>query len=238
MDPTLVASSLGASVAAGIFLSAGLLLRGRAVAGDDALAVQTMTLWWMGLSLYALGSACIDLLVAVGADALAVVLAVHYAQIVALCIGLWGLMYHIAYLFTGNRRLLAPLAAFYALYYAALVFLLTAGRPSGVDADPWPRLSLADPVLAAVGIALLLAIPPLVAGGTYLTLYPKASGPRRLRVALVSAGVVAWFLGALAREATPRSLAAPILLGALAACAVSWAYAPPRWARRRWGVAG
>lgn len=230
IDFALAASSLGASVAAGMFLAAGLNIRQRNVSKEAEPAVQLMAVWWLGLAVFAVAGASTDLTIALGARPFTVLLAFHYARIAALCIGLWGLMFYTAYVFTGNRRLLAPLAGFFALYYAALVFFLTLGQPYGIETAPWPRLALANPILDTVSVGVLVVIPPLVAALVYLCLYRKASdSSQRVRILFVTVGTIAWFGGSLAREANAGELWIPLAMGLLAAWAVQWAYAPPRW---------
>lgn len=238
VDLTLVASSLGASVAGGMFLAAGLNVRSRAVTGEAATALHLLSLWWLGLAMFAVAGASVDLTAALGARPFELFLVFHYMRIVALCIGLWGLMYYVTFVLTGSRSVMAPLAAFYALYYAAIVFVITLGQPMGVEAAPFPRLALAAPVVDAAAAALLLVIPPLVAAITYLALFLKAEEPtQRMRIVLVAVGTLAWLAGTVLREASVATVT-PIALGLLSAWAVSWAYGPPEWARRRLGFVG
>lgn len=234
IDVALAASSLGASVAAGMFLAAGLTVRQRVVSSDAEPAMQLLAVWWLGLAVFAVAGASMDLTFALGVSQLTVLVAFHFARIASLCIGLWGLMFYVAYVFTGRRKLLAPLAGLFSLYYAALVFFLTLGEPYGVATAPFPRLELAQPILDAVSIGVLAIIPPLVAALVYLLLFRRASElSQRVRIVLVSVGTILWFLGALAREAEVADLWVPLVLGLLAAWSVLWAYAPPAWLRAR-----
>lgn len=230
LDIALVASSFGASVAAGIFLAAGLNMRRRSVSNDAETAVQLFSVWWLGLAIFAVAGASTDLTLALGINPFEVLLSFHYARIIALCIGLWGLMYYIAYVFTGRRTLLVPLAIFYALYYAVIVFFLTAGLPTAIEAEPWPQVELAAPVLDAAAATLLLLIPPIVAAATYLGLYLKTDDvSQRARILLVCVGTLVWFAGTLARDTNLAAAWMPLVMGMLAAWAVAWAYAPPKW---------
>lgn len=234
MQATLVLSSLGASVASGLFLAAGLHLRARRVDPQDQRAVDLFSLWWLGLAVYAASGASQDLVAASGVRPFLLFLVLSYVQMVALCIGLWGLMYHVAYVVTGRRRLLVPLSVFYVAYYAAILFLVTRSLPQAVEADAWRTgLAYGDPVMDAFAIALLLAIPPLVGGGMYLLLSLQArETPQRLRILLVTGSTFAWSAAMLAREAEWSALL-PALLGVLSGFSISWAYQPPTWLRRR-----
>ena len=53
------------------------------------------------------------------------------------CIALWGLLYYLIYLFTGNKRWLPPLAIFYIIYYVLLVYYMTASIPDSVKVGRW-----------------------------------------------------------------------------------------------------
>jgi hypothetical protein len=234
MEATLVLSSLGASVASGLFLAAGLNLQARRVAPRDQRAVDLFSLWWLGLAVYAGAGASQDLVAASGVRPFLLFLVLSYVQMVALCIGLWGLMYHVAYVVTGRRKLLIPLSAFYVAYYAAILFLVTRSLPHAVEASAWSTgLVYGDPVLDAFAIALLLAIPPLVGAGMYLLLSLQArETPQRLRILLVTGSTFAWSAAMLAREADLAALL-PAILGILSGFSISWAYQPPAWLRRR-----
>jgi hypothetical protein len=230
-DLSLVLSSCAASVASGLFLAAGLNLLERRVGEAEARnALLLFAVWWIGVAVYALAGASQDLMAALGADPFAVFVALRYMQIIAICIGLWGLMYYLAYVLTGQRRLMAPLAAFYAAYYAVLLFLVTRGAPVGVDVQPWrTSLVFATPLMGAFAVALLLVIPPLVGGTTYLALLRQApSVGHRLRIALVALATVAWSLSIVLRDGGIAA-AVPLVLGLMSGLSISWAYAPPRW---------
>lgn len=51
---------------------------------------------------------------AFGVERVELLLVVEYMQAFSLCIGLWGLMYYLAYILTGSDRFIAPLAIFYS----------------------------------------------------------------------------------------------------------------------------
>lgn len=236
-EPTLLATSLTASVAAGTFLAAGLNLRraGASPEGREALALFSM--WWVALSVYAVAGATLDLSAAVGVRAAGPAMVLRFAQAVALCIGLWGLMYYVAFILTGRRGFLPLLAVFYALYYGAIVFYLTLGKPIAVAAEAWrARIAYESPVVSAAAGTLLLVLPPLVASATYLLVLLKAKElGRRYRIALVSLSTIAWFVAVLLRDGDGAGGLAALapLLALVSASAITWAYQPPRWVSRR-----
>lgn len=237
LDMTLALSALASSVAGGIFLSAGLSLHEKQVDEGARDALTLFAVWWVGLAIYAVAGASADLTAALGVESLAFFLVVRYAQMIAFCIGLWGLVYYIAYLLTGRRAWRAPLALVYALYYAGILFALTLGRPVGVAVREWGvDLAYAAPAVDAWVLALLIVLPPLMASATYLALLLAVrSATQRLRIVLVVVGTVAWLLAMLAGAGPSQAWwsALPPVLALLAAWSVSWAYHPPAWVRRR-----
>ena len=235
-EVTLVVSALAASVASGLFLSAGLAVQRQRVGADAREVMMLFSVWWLGLALYAVGGASQDLLAGVGLATFPLFIALRYLQIIAICIGLWGLMCYVSFILTGKRSLVAPLAAFYSVYYAAVLFLVTRGIPAGIEADAWhTALVFATPVLSAFAGALLLVIPPLVAACTYFALFLHARSPsQRLRVALVTLSTFAWSAGLLMREFRWASMG-PAALGIVAGWSVTLAYQPPEWVRKRLG---
>lgn len=235
VEPTLLVTSLAGCIASGTFLAAGLNLRRRAESRHAREAVDLFSLWWVALSVYAVAGATLDLSAAVGVVAPGPALVFRFVQAIALCIGLWGLVYYIAFIFTGRRSLLPTLAVFLSLYYGAILFYVALGRPVALAVEAWrAQLAYDGAVVDGASSVLLLVVPPLVASATYLFVLVKARElSQRWRIVLASASTVAWFAAVLLRdgEAGPASLAP--LLGLLSAFAITWAYRPPAWVHRR-----
>lgn len=240
-QPTLALSALASSVAAGIFLSAGLELRSRQVGEPGAEeAMNVYSLWWMSLAIYAVAGASLTLTAALGVVALDLFVMLGYAQMISLCIGLWGLVYYVAFVLTGSRGMRVPLAIVYAAYYGILLFVITLGRPILADVTTWStRLEAAAPVVDTAAGTLLLVLPPLVASCTYFALVFVVESPsQRFRVVLVTLGSATWLAGILAGTAPAEAWWAsmPPLLALVSAWAVFWAYRPPAWVLRRLGL--
>lgn len=230
----LVATAIVGSVAAGFFVSVSMKLRAQPVSPDAKTAIGLFSMWWLALGLIAIVGAAQDLLAFFDVAPLEAFLALTYMQVFALCIGLWGLMYYLAYVLTGKRTLLAPLALLFAAYYGAIVFTLTIGRPMAVEFfQGQARLMYETPLVDNVALALLLVTPPLLASLTYFALsLTTRSAPHRYRATIVAFATVAWSAGMLAREAALLEVL-PALLAFAAAWAVSWAYAPPAFVKKR-----
>lgn len=237
VDWTLVASSLVASIASGCFLSVALTLREHRTSDEAREAITLFSTWWMALSVYAVVGGTIDLSAALGLEPFDLFVLFRYMQMFALAIGIWGLMYYLAYVLTGHRRYLPLLAVVFAVYYGALVFVITMGQPSDVHVRAWAtQLIFETPLVDALTATLLLVLPPVVAAGTYLFLYFRAHQPtQRFRITLVSAGTLAWCASLVAREAS-WTAALPALLALVSAWGISWAYHPPTWVRRKLGA--
>ena len=234
VELTLLAAALAASVAAGTFLAAGLNLRRQVESSHAREALALFSLWWIALSVYAVAGATIDLSAAVGVQAAGPAMVFHFAQAIALCIGLWGLMYYVAFILTGRRGFLPLLAVFYALYYGAILFYLTLGKPIALAADAWrARIAYESPVVSGAVGTLLLVLPPLVASATYLLVLVKAKElSRRYRIVLVSASTLTWFAAVLLRGDDGMAALGP-LLALVSAFSITWAYQPPAWVSRR-----
>lgn len=232
VDLVSVGTALVGSVAAGVFLSVALRLREQPVSAESRNAIWLFSMWWMALSINAVVSATQDLLVAFGVVALGPFIVFEYLRVFALCIGLWGLMYYLAYVLTGKRQLLAPLAVLFALYYGAIVFVVTIGRPVAVAAER-ARLLYEAPIVDGVATAFLLVVPPLIAAGTYLALFARTrSASHRYRAGIVGFATLLWSAGLLAREADWLDVL-PALLAFASAWSVSWAYAPPKFVAKQ-----
>lgn len=239
MDLTLSASALASSVAAGIFLAAGVNLLERRVRPEAADALRLFSLWWVALALYALAGASADLTAALGVQRVEVFLVLSYVQMIAFCLGLWGLVYYLVYVLTGRRRWRAPLAVAHALYFGALLFLVTLGRPAGVMLrEASVHLLFATPAVDGSLLTLLLVLPAMAASVTYLGFLVFARHPsQRLRVVLVTGGTLAWLLAIVSGEGPLASVSSPLppVLALVSAWCITWAYHPPRWLRERLG---
>jgi hypothetical protein len=234
MEPTLVANAMIGSVASGFFLWMAFRVQAQEVSPEARPAMQLFAVWWMALAVYAVAGATADLASAMGATLFGLLVAVEYMQAFALCIGLWGLMYYLAYILTGSKRLMLPLAVFYSLYYATILFFVTTGRPIAVDVDAWhARLLYETPFIDRFATALLLVIPPVVGAGTYFAIYAQTpSRAARYRIVALSIATLAWSVSLVARESNIYA-ALPAFVALFAAFSARWAYEPPRWVRAK-----
>lgn len=246
IQPTLLISTLFATVSAGIYGYVGWRLGKRVIASSQArLAWELFTVWWYGLAASTLIGGFLNLLGAFSLASLPLFVTATYLNILVICLALFGLLYYLIFLFSGNRRWLRPLAGFYTLYYALLVYYITASGPSHVTVGRWSttlayRAPLTGPFFTLIVVLLLL--PQILGGLAYFTLYfhvPEAT--QRYRILLVSWSIILWFTSPLIAQAggfgqqdawqlTSR------LIGLAAALTILMAYLPPRWVTSRYGI--
>lgn len=231
--------------AAFVYLVVGLRLRRRSTRGAARRASQAFALWWVALAGSTLTTA-----IQQGAGALAVADLATYTTLTIvnflfICVGLASLLYYLLYLFTGRDDLLVPLALAYLVYFATLLYVITAADPVGVEIGRWNvSLVFAEPLSGPVPtvLLLLLVVPQILGAAAYMSLVAVVESPtRRYRVALVSGSIIVWFsttlIGVLLGLAgTDLWQVGSRLLGLAAAMTVLYAYYPPVWLREMVGI--
>jgi len=246
IQPTLLFSAVFAMAVAGIYGYVGWPLNMRVVSSSEArLAWQSFTIWWHGLAITTLIGGLLNLLGAFGLTYLSVFVTATYINMLVTCIALWGLLYYLIYLFTGNSRSLTPLLIFYIIYYVLLVYYITASIPSNINMSRWNttlvyRAPLTGPFF--IIIIILLLLPQIIGGLAYFTLYFRVSEiTQRYRVLLVSWSIIIWFLSpviALAGGLGQQDWwqLASRFIGLAAGLTILMAYLPPRWLKQRYGI--
>jgi len=246
IQSTLLLSALFALVAAGIYAYVGWRLSKRVISSAaPRLAWQSFTIWWYGLAATTLITGFLNLFGALGLTILPLFVTATYINILVICLALWGLLYYLIYLFTGNSRLLVPLAIFYIIYYVLLVYYITASDPENVTMEPWSTtLAYHAPLTGPFFVILivLLLLPQIIGGFAYFTLYFRVTEVRqKYRILLVSWSIIIWFLSPVA--ALGGGLAqqdwwqlASRFIGLAAAFTILLAYLPPRWLKQRYGI--
>lgn len=244
VSPTLSASALFAFVAALVYAYVGRRLGEREVSEKAQRAAMLFSLWWYALAVTTAVTGIMHLTAALDAASLPVFIALTYLSVLAICVGLLGLVHYLVYLYTG-RDALVPLGVFYAAYYVLLLYYLTASGPMGVEVSRWRaalayQQPLAGPLFTAV--LVLLVFPQLIGALAYLSLFFKVpEATQRYRILVVSLSIVVWFGSAFAGSVSGLSQedwwqVATRVIGLGAAVAIYLAYFPPGWVRRRYGV--
>ena len=130
IQPTLMFGALLSTLSAGIYYYVGhVLSRRRSSTPDSRLAWRLFVTWWYALALATLLGAVLSVLAAFGIATLPLFTTITLLNLLATCVALYGLMFYLLYLFTGNRNLLVPLSVFYIVYYGLLVYYVQASNP-------------------------------------------------------------------------------------------------------------
>lgn len=245
MAPTLLLDA-GFLLAMGlIYAYVGALTWRRKTGGEAQLASDLFATWWFALAASTATTAATRVLGFAGVTQPAAYVALTLLGLLAVCIALWGLLYYLLYLFTGRRRVLVLVSAFYSAFFAWIVYLTSARPVTGVAIGAWKvevlyAGTLAPGVLTA--FVVLLALPPVLGAFAYARLYFRVEETtQRYRIGLVAGTIVVWFSATLVAYAFGATGGLAWQLGsrliALGASALLYfAYRPPAWVRRRYGV--
>jgi hypothetical protein len=202
-------------------------------------------LWWYCLAATTLVSGILNLLGALNIVPLLLFVVLTYVNLLLICVALWGLLYYLVYLFTGDQRSLIPLTVFYIFYYLLLVYYIAVSDPSRVEIGRWTtRLVYGRPLTTPFfALALvLLVFPQIFASLAYFTLFFRVrETTQRYRVLLVSWCIILWFGSAFVASVAGLSQQdwwqiASRLLGLGAAIGILFAYLPPGIIRQRFGI--
>jgi hypothetical protein len=246
IQPTLLFGALLSTFTAGIYYYVGYVLSQRHASSEGSrMAWSMFIVWWYALAASTLSTGALSLLGALGIVGLPLFVTVTIVNLLATCVALFGLMYYLLYLFTGNNRLLIPLTLFYIAYYAFLIYYVLASVPVAVSVERWrAALVYQDEIRGPLFLValLLLVFPQIIGSLAYFTLYFRIENPtQKYRVLLVSWSIIIWFLSAfLASIAGLSQLdwwqVASRLIGLTAAMMIRFAYQPPLWIKQRYNV--
>lgn len=168
----------------------------RPVSHESQRARNAFVVWWAVLGFVTLVGLVLQLPGATSSVAAYVALTIVLLGL--LCVGLWGLLFYLVYLFTSRRGIAVPLGLGYALVFVFFVAFILAGDPVGFETGPNGReLEYNHPIesgpLYWTAIALLI-VPPLAGAAGYLSLYWKVDQPvQKRRILLVSMSILVWF---------------------------------------------
>lgn len=228
-----------------IYLATGYSTSRRRLEGHAGWAARAFTIWWVGLAGVTFAGALTTTLALTGGLSVNVYVTLTHLNLLLLCLALWGLLYYLVFVYTGDHRWMAPLAAFYIGFYGLLVYFVTAGEPNHVVTDGWSAsLEYGQPhgtafVLAIVG---LLVGPQMIAAIAYFMLYFRVTDrTQRVRISVTSLAIFVWFGSSLVAsvggfgESTWWAIASRFV--ALCAALAIWgAFSPPEWMRARWNL--
>ena len=224
------------------FLAVGRTLSRRPTASAEARgALLAGVAWWWGIGAYLLVQAGLTFTAAAGPAPVGLFLAARVVTVPLLCLAVWGLTYHLAYLFTGRAALRIWTALLYGAVAVAFYVASLSPLPDEVRVEDWlvELEGTGEGTLYRL-VYLAVGLPPIGASVAYLTLAFRVREPlQRWRVLLLAGSIFAWVGGGL----VARLSGGPLLkfltltvLGLVAAGAVLLAYHPPAAVRRRLGA--
>lgn len=242
---TLAASALVSLVIATVYMIVGRRLLGRPVQGEARDAMFLFATWWFALAAMMFLDVVEIAIASFGVRSLGLFTAVAYVNLFLTCLALIGLLYYLAYLFTGWTGILPGVIVFYTTLFLAIIYTLSQAGPAGVSIGAWTvsltyATALGGPWVQA--LLFMLLIPPMLGAIGYLTLLRKVQAPtQRYRIALVSASILMWFGSVYGASLLGVSDAAwwPVAssaIGLVGAVTIWAAYVPPGWIRDRLGV--
>ena len=247
IQPTLLFGAILAALCAGIYFYVGRVLSRRRQASSETGTAWTMfVLWWYALAAATLSGAILNILGAFGIIDLPLFTTITIVNLLTICIGLLGLMFYLLFLYTGNSRLFWPLAVFYFIYYALLVYYVQVSMPVGVTVERWrAALEYQNEIQGPLYfiVLFLLVFPQIIGSLAYFMLYFQVKNPtQRYRILLVSWSIIIWFLSSFLASISGLSnqdwwQIVSRLIGLGAALTILFAYRPPSWIKRRFGIA-
>lgn len=246
IQSTLLLSAIFAMIVAGIYAYVGWRLSRRVIPSSESrVAWGFFTLWWYGLAATTLITSLLHLLGSLGWTNLPLFVTANYVSLQLTCLALLGLLYYLVFLFTGSRRWLMPLTAFYTVLCILLIYFVTAHKPVGITLQPWNAgLAYEIPFTGSVtAILLILLLASQIIGGfAYFTVYFRVSDvTQRYRILLVSWSIIIWFLSpfvglAWGFQGQDWWQLATRFLGLAAALTILMAYFPPSWLKQHYGI--
>lgn len=228
-----------------VYLLVGVRLASRSVPQDAASASRLFALWWFGVGLYTLSGVVQLAFYRSGVRDIVLHMTIVFSALLIVFIALWGLVYYLLFVYTGDERLLPATLAFYVVLYVAVVYYIVQSAPQAVAMQGGevvvlyrdPPEGLAERLLVGVVVGV-----PLLSAGAYASLLLRAEGrSQRYRIALVSATILVWLgVGLLINLFfgfdTVIAHIVSRAIGLLAAVVVLSAFFPPRWVQERFDV--
>ena len=247
IQPTLLFGATFAFLCAGIYLYVGHVLSRRRQSSSGAnMAWLMFVTWWYALALATLSGGVLSLLGGVGISDLPLFTSITLINLLTTCIALMGLMFYLLYLYIGNTSMIWPVVIFYFFYYGLLVYFVEASDPAGVTINRWNTSLQYENVIRGplYIIAFLLLVFPQIFGSLayFMLFFQVKAKTQRYRILLVSWSIIIWFLSLFLAAISGLSTQdwwqiVSRLIGLGAALTILFAYQPPSWIKRRFGVA-
>lgn len=245
VEAAVIGSALSYLVVGSLWGYVGLRLARRPTRPQDRAAARAFATWWLGLAAHSAIGVSFSVFLMVGITTGPLIVAGTFLAGLVIPVMFWGLLYYMVYLFTGRSFWLRPLTALYVAQGIALFLAIAYLRPVSIVSKGWfPVIQYAHESGAIFDafVGFVFIIPAFLATAAYATLFFRIRSPaKRIRVGLVGGGIFLWIatviaLGAIPGDSDPAHILNR-LIALLAATSVLIAYEPPRWLRKRLGVA-
>ncbi len=241
---TLVFGMLVTLGTASLLAYAGDYTRRRSVSPDARVPMAAFATWWYGASFAVLVGALHTAGGLLGLMSEPFQIGLGYARLVPIAVALWGLLYYITYLLTGDKRTLIPITAVQIGFLLYGFFTYSRLGPWYVEVTHWEvrPIGSGDAPVELLIFGILLAAPIILSAGAYGMLLVKMKEPtQRYRIGLIATAFGGWFgiifIGfALGLTTSPLFGLFYQVPGLVASILVIYAYRPPAWVTARWGV--
>jgi len=247
IQPTLLFGAIFAFLGAGIYFYVGRVLSRRQQTSSGAsMAWLMFVTWWYALAVATLSGGILSLLGALGIISLPLFTTISIINLLTTCVALMGLMFYLLYLYTGRTSMIWAVGIFYFFYYGLVVYFVEASDPVGVTINRWNTSLEYQNVIRGplYMIAFLLLLFPQILGSLayFMLFFQVKAKTQRYRILLVSWSIIIWFLSSFLAGISGLSTQdwwqiASRLIGLGAALTIFFAYQPPSWIKRRFGVA-
>jgi hypothetical protein len=247
IQPTLLFGATLAFLSAGVYVYVGRVLsRRRQTSSGAGTAWLMFVVWWYALALATVSGGALSLLGAFGIIGLPLFVTITIINLLTTCVALFGLMFYLLYLYTGKSSLIWPIGTFYFFYYGLLVYFVEASDPVGVTVSRWnTTLEFQNAVQGPLFLLalFLLVFPQIIGSLAYFMLYFQVKAKtQKYRILLVSWSIIIWFMSSFLATVSGLSQqdwwqVMSRLIGLGAALTILFAYQPPSWIKRRFGVA-
>lgn len=232
-------------ISAILYLWVARIVLERPLEGSARVANALFGVWWIALGIVFL---ILPILTVpprlLGYENLPLAVTILNAVFMLIVAAVWGLVYYLAYLYTGSRRIFWPITAFYVGLAFVLLFLIAWLHPVGFDATG--RVSYEREALpggTGVVLGLFFSGPVVLAALAYGSLFFRVKeAAARYRVGMVSGAFLLQFGWSLVSSMLqlnrryPNSATLSFISSAiavLAAIAILMAFKPPRIVRER-----
>lgn len=198
MSVTLLSSAVLSILAAFVLTWLGRVVSSRTGSTRGTqLAGSMFGLWWYALAASTAVSGFADLLVIFADAPLRLRVGLELVNLVAICMGLAGLLFYLVFLYTGRPIWFWPLTIFYALYCGTLLRTLMRWEPVGVAVGAWETsvvYARSASEATTLWLLFLLIGPQLLASLALFALSTRLpASASRVRLLVVATAIFAWF---------------------------------------------